>query len=760
MIARAWRIAVTGSVLLVILLSAVWYFTTTQSQDSSYGTTTGEIIVSSPEVYSRERLVNDRFQEATWLQGQLDKTEKLDWGVEASMQSSRSDRNALSISAAVTAGESDGASSKSTAPASDVRSAESSASSDGARPGPGRGNQQNAGLDTPPPPSPIDLFRDKVAYREEVRAASLETQLDDRHDIAGNTLYRIKFSVTVVPENDTSAWAVVYVEIKEGNSEEDNRGSGNTTYRELYHDWLSYYRDQLNAELDRLTDGATQWQPDERSKFNGYLTSEVRKSVCGDAARDPDCKTRLAERTAAAQRAMTATARKQLELQQEQCEDFAKSNPGVQCKTAEEVEKVCDSPWFPPASCPWLGNDNSRLDPLLRTYRESRYPSEPGRTPPTMRQFFREVVAQYLVDGLQRWTKYQKQSGQLHQDLWSASVTDCEVGLCRIELEPRDDAVDDFRQALGTDQVFAYAVSPKESVQRIANLAASQREHQLAVRATLSAEGVAPGLLDSLLQQSQRDDSLLQAVLRKPLIVGFAEPSGSQKESAREVAAFGWIIGPRFQIEGNNARFRHVVTEDDVSAIISVPSWWKWAEANITTCWMDERAIRTRSHPRDGFDGYTDCKDKRRTNLPPIRLPATSTEVARKLGLDVVRRPSVAKLRNIVVREGERADILIRGNHLWRSTVVTLGGQPADNITVLPDMKGIVARFERVLPKPPNAVEGNPVLSVFTSEGEAQAGVVTIVKPDPTAATTSNIATAPDRATIALNLQNATEVTR
>jgi hypothetical protein len=37
--------------------------------------------------------------------------------------------------------------------------------------------------------SPIDEFRDRVAFREEIRAAIIENQLDDVHDLYGNILY-------------------------------------------------------------------------------------------------------------------------------------------------------------------------------------------------------------------------------------------------------------------------------------------------------------------------------------------------------------------------------------------------------------------------------------------------------------------------------------------------------------------------------------------------------------------------------------------
>ena len=38
-----------------------------------------------------------------------------------------------------------------------------------------------------------------LAYREEVRSEIMETRLDDRHDILGNTLFRLKFDATILP---------------------------------------------------------------------------------------------------------------------------------------------------------------------------------------------------------------------------------------------------------------------------------------------------------------------------------------------------------------------------------------------------------------------------------------------------------------------------------------------------------------------------------------------------------------------------------
>ena len=62
----------------------------------------------------------------------------------------------------------------------------------------------------------------------------------------------------------------------------------------------------------------------------------------------------------------------------------------------------------------------------------------------------------------------------------------------------------------------------------------------------------------------------------------------------------------------------------------------------------------------------------------------------------------------------QNASVIIRGSQLWRSTVVTLGGQQADVITILPNMEGVVATFKPVQP----SVFGKESLNIWTSEGE------------------------------------------
>lgn len=702
----------------------VKFWNPTAADPAAPGTTYGTIIVSSPEVYSRERLVNDRFQEATWLASELRDIDKLTWGSEASVASSHEDAGRLALDVAQ---QSDG---PHTPPPGGVT--DSTPTSQSWRQGGAEGGAQS---------SPIERFRDRLAYREEVRAASLETQLDDRHDIAGNTLYRVKFSVTILPEPDTSAWALVYAELKEGDNARDQD--------EIYPEWLAYYEDQLNKDLERASD-STRSYPEKLNSFSRYVATVLREECKGDH----DCERQLEAQTIARQKQLEDAERNEYAIHVLRCAPPGTSGaalPPCDRDALNDLEARCNSPSLPASACAAEPTTYQRLDALLEQYRAIHYKDVPEQSRPRPRQFLREVTAHYLLWGLDEYSR-----SHPGPPLWQAKVVDCEIGLCGITLKNAGDAAAQrFKNEVRADQVFAYAVSPRESVQRISTLASAQRARQLALQTSLASE--VPAKLGMLLEQNQKDDSLLQAILRKPLIVGFAPPGAESRRSIRDpgvptssaptgddIATFGWILGPRFDIsQSSMPRFRHAASENDVSAIISVPSWWKSATLTMTTCWVDEREVRSLHTDGSGIDLYVACKNKSKEDQHTIRLPRALSEIARKLELEVVRRPSVSReLQSTGFREYEAdqpADFLILGNHLWRSTVVTLDGMPADNIIVLPNMKGIVARFNKIPPLPAGVDRKVSMMFLFTSEGYDFVDPVNIVRhaqvpPNPPAA--------------------------
>jgi hypothetical protein len=154
--------------------------------------------------------------------------------------------------------------------------------------------------------------------------------------------------------------------------------------------------------------------------------------------------------------------------------------------------------------------------------------------------------------------------------------------------------------------------------------------------------------------------------------------------------------------------------------LVSVPAYLDALELQVETGWLDRNANPIGGLPRPGEDPE---RFSRKLNTIKVVLPpdyeALDTLV---VGGVNPRGPWIndAKIeQDLYVAACAPAAILIPGDRLWRSTSVTLGAQIADKITVLPDMRGIVAGFDEVdpPPRPDSATEAVLPLTVWTSEG-------------------------------------------
>ena len=192
----------------------------------------GLILVDSPEVYTRERLVNDRFTQSAWLEGRLGRANE-DHPVEI-MEIQRK-RKALTVGASMHVkktnekGDGDEPVDKS---ASNINKESIEKSID-------RETEkdiftQNLGY------SLIDEFRDDLEYRNEIRTELMQSQLDDRHDIQGNTLYRLNFDSTILPGKNEDGWAVIEVVL------EKNDCNIRSIYNEIYRSSPEAIKSKLN----------------------------------------------------------------------------------------------------------------------------------------------------------------------------------------------------------------------------------------------------------------------------------------------------------------------------------------------------------------------------------------------------------------------------------------------------------------------------------------------------------------------------------
>ena len=145
------------------------------------------IFVQSPEVYTRARLLNDRNDQKNWLTEQLEKTKKIQEFVTREEEASRSLNEKLRLGA-------------------QIAHRDAARPPDNSKPDPQA--QTRADNNGSPPPaanrSVLDrrptslLFKEINEHREEIRSELSRIQLDDRHDLGGNTAYTLRFPTSVV----------------------------------------------------------------------------------------------------------------------------------------------------------------------------------------------------------------------------------------------------------------------------------------------------------------------------------------------------------------------------------------------------------------------------------------------------------------------------------------------------------------------------------------------------------------------------------
>src|SRR5687768_3402173 len=144
----------------VALVAAGWLAIKLVGNPLGESRTLGRIMVDTPEIYTRERLVNDRFLQEAWLSRQLEPA----GGVQSA---EKIVGNAGHVGMSVgTSGEK--------------------------KPAPEAGKGGGDVAQTPSSGTRARLL-EEIDYRELVRSLTIENQLDDRHDLNGNALYKLKF---------------------------------------------------------------------------------------------------------------------------------------------------------------------------------------------------------------------------------------------------------------------------------------------------------------------------------------------------------------------------------------------------------------------------------------------------------------------------------------------------------------------------------------------------------------------------------------
>ncbi len=685
-----WSRWAVASVTVVITLGFVWLFMGYLVPPQK---TYGRITVDSPEIYTRERLVNDRFQQHAWLNTRL----REDAPVQIGSHSVNTERNQnLTIGQQAT-------NAAGNPPATDAATGEISSS---------------------------ERLISEIDYREEIRDLLIENQLDDRHDLNGNSLYKFKFDATVLPGINTQAQAEVNVTLKGTYNATMDAEKDRANWVKLYKKWLL----TLDTRLEHTVSELKQEFYNNEFTYGEYRlfleTLEAMDYLTEPYEQDPNCKILIPEND-------ETSSNRSVSVDHNVSKDCIESllrKEVERAKSANENAAKTEKQQAKPVSGGAVIRDQLPT-PTLRRWLNSYFAKQTiklvlGVEVPNLAFGFEPYLEADELNPLielciLKWD-LNSQSGVFEVqekvvDIWAIRKNLSEQDFKKIPKRTIRHEYDDYRitsdkseykvaygdyrfllggqarydnrdfkekgnwgiysariemgllnfheKAVKYRNVFTYAVTPKAS--------GDLEVHGVANDSSMGLGGVASGPI-----KGQFDNRVVVRTMnRKGAVIGWGAGSAQDVEEA----SFGWIINPRRRVISNTGSTAvQEPSQHALSALVSIPSWWDEIELKITTNWIDPNAV-------DRVDGGKDT-------TYTISLPHTYESLENILLEHHHVGPALieSRIEDIQLTACKPGAIIIPGQRLWRSTVVTVGYQVADEISVLPNMKGIIARFRSV----------------------------------------------------------------
>ncbi|MDQ3830252.1 MAG: hypothetical protein M3361_13330, partial [Candidatus Tectomicrobia bacterium] len=670
------------------------------------------IILSDPQLYSREALINDRRQEAEFLHGMLtsSKDARFRPHLQQVIETTQALRARASLPGIIPPSSQDQATARdgrretgATGDASGTRAAEppgarsnGSESPNGTSPRPTGDAQQGQG--NPLQDDPRERFRDLQSYRADIRAALSAVNLDDRHDYEGQALYRLQFHATVLPGRRPAKFGVAEVRLHPDLEEKD--------YRRIYMAWLGYATQRLNpqyAALSSQSGGTLQGlsdfpPPDPRYQVLSQGSQVISVfDIClrEDNGRAPDPQ---ASQDSCRQRpiflalhpAGVRAVEEFLKLYSEMEEAIAQAK-----KTAEQTLEPLPKPEGTPEAdgdpCEQAANTESREHPLLKYYLDAK-------------QVY--AIMPYIAASLDslKWIDTTQEQYSIYKNvdkLRSAnSMLRDYFSILRRQGPKACDGVMTFvagaqkRTSVPTEfgekleelkkeqRSYAYATTPIELAQRVSNELSAVTTADIALR--LANQQGELGWVDEIKRT-------MEAIERFPLIVGFAD---RVKDTGRDVARFGWVFGPRLQ--SNTNTLEHPVASYEVSADVSIPGWWPKISLELRTGWV------ANWHEVNGLTQVLRDASGRRFIVPmPLMTPPDVESLTEALTRKILgpwgHSPPQVSVYNVFPQSVSacmnNVTFVIEGNNLWRDPEVYWEGIRGEKIRLLPGMRGITADF-------------------------------------------------------------------
>ena len=249
-----------------------------------------------------------------------------------------------------------------------------------------------------------------------------------------------------------------------------------------------------------------------------------------------------------------------------------------------------------------------------------------------------------------------------------------------------------FLTELASDEKYrVLGIAPVQQTQRVSTVAnaANSLSAAFALSAAIPSKGVGLGASSAaVLEQA----AVVEAIERSSLVHGYVEEyTGGTR--------FGWVFSPPISISPNERKLKReqVIRDQDLTASISIPSWWKHFDLKVRSSW-----VGSLSSPKLLREGIT-CADGDQCIEQSVRIERelgtadfdslTRFLLRQAFGV-ATRSPRIDVIvpETLIAEEGE-VELMIQGDNLWRGVEVVVGGKRALGTQVLPDLSGLLVKL-------------------------------------------------------------------
>jgi hypothetical protein len=693
----------------------------------------GFIIVDSPEVYTRERLINERLGEDTWLRERLEEADD-----ENSLVGIR---RVIKRRLAIGAGTDQPIENaeKKTETGTPTKTATSEITTE----------------TVPSINDDILTFDQKVriksANRDFIQQRMIENRLDDRHDLVGNSLYVLKFDTTVVSNDFDNRKAVVEVYVvppipePAKSTEPDSRPSpmdvalreDRTTLEFIRQSFTQFIRDsedRVNVALAEIQPGSP-YSDDAIKKAvsqkfgyqQGASAVAVRKKpLAGAGGLAVWTQYNLSigsisnfvdffylEQTGVPAVPTFRAQEKSVPFQlfSESCITEAKRRELSKQYPISEAFELPENNGF--LASYFGGSENPQLRLFLE---QSGYQY---REPKSRRSLLALIAKSFDAEGKMGdsitlpWGTITLADYAMPSSDSAGSVADSH---CKSVLGFINVGFLKFAESVGQSNTYSYSVLPRQSAVSVVDEIVENSASRLSFKAAdslLTSMGI--GTIASETNEEALGSSLNSRV------TSFGDARQEDQKSGIQIAV-GWIIDPK---AGRVALPRNdlTTTAESVMAIVSVPSWWPYLKLTIKKSWLtaDGSLEPTTRNDEIFADSPNDGAGETTDNTIVVNLPNSQQLLDSSLIGAGKRGPKLesAICENVLNNKSEdlgkskRMEMVcvIRGKKLWRNTVVTYGPIEHTALKILPDMEGLIASFPEI------SLDCKRGLAVWTSEG-------------------------------------------